>query len=69
MAREINLEASKSYATRENARKAIAKYPGIAENQNLRYIIHQLDDGRYIPVFLGQEAIQAGVHFRFHVVG
>lgn len=69
MAREMKLEANKSYATRENARKAIAKYPAIAENDNLDYIIVQLENGRYIPVFLGERALHAGVHFRFHVAG
>lgn len=65
MARLITLEANKTYATPENAVKAVEKknFP-----DNLRYIIHQSADGRFFPVFLGEAAIQAMVHFHFNVV-
>jgi hypothetical protein len=67
MAREIPMvfKGSKTYATAENARKAVnAKYP----SEELRYFVFQTDDGRFAPVFLGEAAVQAGVHFNFHVV-
>jgi len=69
MATEIDLTPNKTYASAENARKAIAKYPRVAENQNLRYLMMQTPEGRFYPVFLGERAIQDGVHFLFSVAG
>lgn len=67
MAREITMDftGSKTYATRENAIKAAnAKYP----SENLTFFVFQTIDGRFAPVFTGERAVQAGVHFNFHVV-
>lgn len=69
MAREITLTPCKTYASKANVEKAIAKYPQIAENDNLRYFIEQTPEGRFFPVFVGQEAAHAGVHFVFNVIG
>lgn len=74
MAKLIELQANKSgsgvsYATRENAIRAVEKKFPEADNDQLRYIIHQLPDGRFPPVFIGMDALQAGVHFHFHVLG
>lgn len=74
MAREYKLIANKtkpgvSYATRENAIKAVERVFPEADNDGLRYFIHTCEDGRFLPVFIGQEAMKAGVHFLFHVVG
>ncbi len=69
MATEINLTPNKTYATAENARKAITKLPRFAEDTNLRYLMMQTPEGRFYPVFLGERAIQAGVHFHFCVAG
>ena len=65
-ARYLKLECVKSYATEENAKKAVEK---LYANSDLRYFIARTDDGRFFPVFLGQEAVTAGVHFNFNVVG
>lgn len=66
MARLLNLELTKSYATHANAVKAVEKF-NLADN--LTYLVHRDEEsGRYFPIFIGERAIQAGVHFRFHVV-
>jgi hypothetical protein len=68
MAHLITLEATKTYATRENAIKAFEKKFG---HTNLRYIIMQHTDGRFFPaaLFDGGRAMHEGVHFHFHVIG
>ncbi len=65
MNREFAIEAVKTYATKENARKAVAKIGA----QRLRHFIMQNDAGRFFPVFVGQEAMQEGIQFHFNVVG
>lgn len=62
---EVKFMTKKTYATRENARKAAEAKFGMTE---LRYFIHTNEEGRYLPVFLGEVAVQAGVHFDFSVV-
>lgn len=69
MATNINIKLVKSYATAANAEKAIDRYPAIRNNESLRYFIYCDEDGRYGPVFLGESAIQGGVHFKFNVIG
>jgi len=56
----------KTYATKENAVKAVEK----AGFQSTRHFImcHE-DSRRFFPVFIGQEAVQRGIHFHFNVVG
>lgn len=67
MARLLKFEANKTYATEANAVKAVdKKYSN--EEQSLRYFIMQTADGRFFPIFVGDEAIERGVHFDFHVV-
>lgn len=76
MIREIQFETcstTKTYATAENARKAVVEYFGgeekmKADTASLRFFITQAGNGRWVPVFVGQEALSAGMHFRFHVV-
>jgi hypothetical protein len=66
MSHLIRLETTKTYATEANAVKAFEKIFG---NDEIRYIILRTEDGRFFPAALGQSAIQAGVHFHFHVLG
>ena len=67
--RLITLEGSKTYATRENAIKAVEKaYAGHQGGDVLLYFINQGEDGRFFPVFIGQTALNNMVHFRFNVV-
>lgn len=72
MAYLVNLEPNSTYATRDNAIKAVEKKFGPNDLQfsfaELEYMIVQHSNGRYFPVFLGERAIQAGVHFHFCVV-
>ena len=74
MARQVKLQTNKSgtgvsYATEANAIKAVEKKFPEAGNDGLRYIIMTNDEGRFFPVFIGQDALKAGVHFHFHVLG
>lgn len=69
MATQVVVNPQKTYISPDNARAAIAKYPFIDENRELRYVILQNAQGRYFPAFLGDKAIQAGVHFHFAVIG
>ena len=64
-ARLIQIEACKTYATEANAVKAVEK---CHIPESVRYFIMPTKDGRFFPVFIGQEAIQNCVHFKFNVV-
>lgn len=66
MATEVKFLTKKTYATRANARAAVARV--IPPTTDLRFFIHQNEEGRYLPVFLGEQAVQLGVHFHFSVV-
>ena len=68
MAQLIQLEPVKTYATAANAQKAVEKKFAAAGFSNLTYIIHTHTDGRFFPVFIGERAVRAGVHFHFNVV-
>ncbi|RPI51859.1 MAG: hypothetical protein EHM49_06545 [Deltaproteobacteria bacterium] len=68
MLKLIELEAKRTYASKGNAVKAAEKlYRDCLSD--LRYIVYQNEEGRYFPVFIGHEAIRAGVHFHFNVLG
>lgn len=68
MARLITLESSKTYATWENAVRAVEKTVTNPQLANLRYFIQRGNDGRYFPVFVGQDCLQHGIHQHFSVV-
>lgn len=65
MNRELIIDAKhiKTYASKENARKAVAKR-GI---ENINHVIVATDCGRFYPLFIGKEAIENAL-FRFHPV-
>lgn len=65
MNREFTITAPKTYASKENARKAVAKIGA----EHLRHFIMQDDNARWFPVFVGEKAMQEGIHFHFNVVG
>jgi len=65
MNREFNITAPKTYATADNARKAVAN-KGF---EGMRHFIMTNEDGRFFPVFVGEVALQNGIHFHFNVVG
>lgn len=62
---EFTITAPKTYATKENAIKAVAK----SGFENHRHFYMTNEEGRWFPVFVGEKAITAGVHFHWNVVG
>ena len=69
--REYKINPTKTYKTPENAAKAaqaIADKLYQDATGVLHFFVMQHTDGRFFPVFFGQKAIQAGVHFHFNVV-
>ena len=66
MARELTFNSKyvKSYATKENARRAVEKKFGL-ELDTLTFLIVTNDEDRFVPVFIGERAAQFGVHFHF----
>lgn len=71
MARRNDIEFTKTYASPENCEKALDKFPGIRNNNELRYgIFPVVVDGkvRYGILFYGMSAVQAGVHHHFNCV-
>lgn len=69
----FEIQPSKTYATRENAVKAVERKFGPrmkldGKEEYVRYFIAQHTDGRFFPVFIGQPALQAGMHFHFNVI-
>lgn len=67
----LNLTPAKTYATRDNAIKAVEKAFGDRMTQvgkeRLDFVIVSNPEGRFFPLFLGERAIQAGAHFLFCV--
>jgi hypothetical protein len=47
----------KSYSTIKNLKKAVEKF------EECRYVVSVTEEGRFYPIFIGEEALQAGVHF------
>lgn len=68
MAKLLTLTPNKTYATEANAIRAVEKRFPESDNDGLRYILQRTPDGRFYPVFIGNSAVHAGVHFHFHVV-
>lgn len=69
---QITLEPIKTYKTRENAIKAVEKaelHDLEWKGQRVRWMILTHSDGRFFPVFLGEPAVQCGIHFKFNVLG
>ena len=65
----ITLEANKTYKTRKNAIEAVEKFFADKEGGCVhRYFITVGEDGRFFPVFIGQQAVTDMLHFRFNVV-
>ena len=62
---QIKITAVKTYKTEANAVKAVQK----TRFEELRYFIMQNAEGRFFPVFIGEKAVQEGVHFHFNVIG
>lgn len=71
MAIQFDLTPTKTYATKANAIKAVEdkNFPDYVNGRPLRYFVTTDDTGRHFPIFMGEVAIQAGVHFHFSVIG
>ena len=68
MARLVTLTPNRTYATEANAIKAVEKKFPEAGNDGLWYFLQRTEEGRFFPVFVGERALQAMVHFHFNVV-
>lgn len=70
---KIQIKGVKTYKTVANAEKAVrdAGCDELISHRNLpiRWFVTQGEDGRYFPVFIGEDAVQAGIHFKFNVIG
>ena len=63
-------EFTRTYATRANAEKAVAKLLGQWEGEQLTYMITPVEtEGkiRYGVLFLGLSALRNGIHFSFNI--
>jgi hypothetical protein len=72
MANKITFTPTKTYATEANADKAVLAKLGTIDgstDSSLRYFIMRTPEGRFYPIFVGNAAVEAGIHFHFHVVG
>lgn len=64
MAHYTEIIPSRTYKTLESAKKNAEKV-----EWDIRYFIQKTEDGRFFPVFIGQEAVQHGLHFGYNVIG
>ena len=68
-AKQFEITPVRTYATKENAVKAVAKAYGEYKFDKVQsYFIMTHTDGRFFPVFVGERAIQALIHFKFNVI-
>jgi hypothetical protein len=69
MIRHLEMTPNKTYATRENAIKAVEKafVNRQTRDERLDFVVVVNAEGRFFPMFLGERAIQAGMHFHFCV--
>jgi hypothetical protein len=69
MIRHLEMTPAKTYATRENAIKAVEKAFANRQtrDERLDFVVVVNAEGRFFPMFLGERAIQAGMHFHFCV--
>ena len=57
---------SKTYATEA---AAVKRAEALSSNlSGVTYIIMLADNGRFVPVFIGNSAVAAGLHFQAHVL-
>lgn len=69
MARLIELTPVRTYATIKNAVAAVDKKIPPDQAMELTYFIHREEaTGRYFPVFVGERALKAGLHFHFNII-
>jgi len=66
MANFIELKPNKTYASEDNARKAVER---LLPNTTQRYFVAFNKEGRCYPVFIGPSCVTEGIHVHFMVVG
>jgi hypothetical protein len=67
MTREFTITPNKTYATIDNARKAVAKS---GKDSDIRHTFMRNEEDRWFPVFFPKEGqlSETGIHFRWNVV-
>lgn len=67
---EFKVMPNKTFSTHARAVAAVNETygPALFVQAALRYFITCDENGRYFPVFVGEAAVHAGVHFHFNVV-
>jgi hypothetical protein len=63
--KRIEIVPSKTYATEENAARAVIKLIPVCP---CRYFIMKNEKGRYFPVFIGVGCLDYGIQFHFNVI-
>lgn len=63
----ILITPRKTYATVARAEFAASQFTH-PDGQPLHYLITCTDEGRFYPIFVGERAVTAGVHFTHCVV-
>jgi len=64
----LKIIPNKTYATYANAEKAAINAIPEDNLYHQRFIITVDTQGRFFPIFLGQNAVQEGMHFHFNVL-
>lgn len=65
---EFHITPNKTYATHANAVKAVGNKLHPERLKGQRFFVMRTDECRYFPVFVGQQALQGGIHFLFNVI-
>ena len=63
MSKLVEFAPTRTFANAKNAIRAVEKTFG--ESNDLRYVMMQNSEGRFYPLFIGNSALMAGVHFHF----
>jgi hypothetical protein len=65
----LEMTPAKTYATRDNAIKAVEKafVNRQTRDEKIEFVVVANAEGRFFPMFLGERAIRAGMHFHFCV--
>ena len=65
MTKKFTLTPSKTYKTEENATKAVQDLFDNTPQLYIRFIVVENKEGRFYPICIGTDAVQAGTHFHF----
>lgn len=73
MAKQVTFQPNKTYATEAHAVKAVERVVDVyrgdgRDSDGLDFFITAGADGRFFPVFVGERAVQAGMHFHFCII-